>query len=237
MGKKGIGFCTCTQDSGIVEPIKMILTSEKCCIFETVEQAGPNDDIIWLVFSSPAAVSDASWITQLSKLSECSAPMISVILKWVDMPSEVQMRIAGKTTYIQANKAADSFVQWLKQYGKTKDCFPQLEKSCTEEQEYTGPYYLFRKKTGDRVKLSAGNCRIGSKKEVCDWTLLECPGVSRLHATVSLKDEECYIKDEDSKNGTFVNGQRIPPGKPTRIYAGDEIHIFREHLLLQRDES
>jgi len=34
-------------------------------------------------------------------------------------------------------------------------------------------------------------------------------GISRKHALISFHNEEYYIKDLDSKNGTFLNGVRI----------------------------
>ena len=236
MKKKGLGICACTQDTIIVDLIKRKLAAENCHVVEMKDLTRLNDDIVWLVFLSPAGIVDEEWNEQLSILAESKAPMISVILKWADLPSKIQILLAGKTTHIQSNKTADSFIQWLKRNEKTKECFPQCDMICVKDLEYTGPYYLFHNKTGKRVRLSVGDYRIGSKNETCDWTLIGCPGVSRLHATVTMKDQECYIRDEYSTNGTYVNERRIPPGEPTRIFIGDEILLFREKFILQKEE-
>ena len=46
--------------------------------------------------------------------------------------------------------------------------------------------------------------------------------VSRTHAVISLK-KEFYIKDLESKNGTFINGRQIIPGVPVPLEDGDKI--------------
>ena len=55
-------------------------------------------------------------------------------------------------------------------------------------------------------------------------------GLSRLHATVYRDGDRVWIVDENSSNGTFVNGQRAAPaGTPLR--SGDEIKIGNETFL------
>ena len=55
-------------------------------------------------------------------------------------------------------------------------------------------------------------------------------GLSRLHATVYREGDRIWIVDENSSNGTFVNGQRAAPaGTPLRN--GDEIKIGNQTLL------
>lgn len=49
-------------------------------------------------------------------------------------------------------------------------------------------------------------------------------GLSRLHATIHREDDNVWIVDENSSNGTFVNGVRID-GRGTPINEGDEIRI------------
>lgn len=50
-------------------------------------------------------------------------------------------------------------------------------------------------------------------------------GVSRQHAIIALKDGVCVIEDLESANGTFVNGQRVPPHQPVTIRNGDELKL------------
>jgi DNA-binding winged helix-turn-helix (wHTH) protein len=47
--------------------------------------------------------------------------------------------------------------------------------------------------------------------------------VSRQHARLILEHEQLVIIDLNSTNGTYVNGERLTPGQPRRLRAGDKI--------------
>ncbi len=50
--------------------------------------------------------------------------------------------------------------------------------------------------------------------------------VSRRHATVSMDDSgRASIRDENSTNGTFVNGDRVLPGIAVRLADGDIVRL------------
>ena len=60
-------------------------------------------------------------------------------------------------------------------------------------------------------------------------------GVSRNHAVILFTGEGVVIIDQESTNGTYLNGYRIPPDLPYPLHSGDEIkfgqllvHIFIE---------
>ena len=52
-------------------------------------------------------------------------------------------------------------------------------------------------------------------------------GLSRLNTTFFRDEDAVFIVDENSTNGTFVNGERIS-GKPRQIFDGDQIKIGTE---------
>ena len=53
-----------------------------------------------------------------------------------------------------------------------------------------------------------------------------CENVSRRHATVTVDDAgNATIRDENSTNGTFVNGDRVLPGLEVRIKDGDSVRL------------
>jgi pSer/pThr/pTyr-binding forkhead associated (FHA) protein len=50
--------------------------------------------------------------------------------------------------------------------------------------------------------------------------------VSRRHATVAVSDAgEATIRDEQSTNGTFINGDRVLPGTEARLRDGDSVRL------------
>jgi pSer/pThr/pTyr-binding forkhead associated (FHA) protein len=65
--------------------------------------------------------------------------------------------------------------------------------------------------------------------------------VSRRHATVTVDDAgHATIKDENSTNGTFVNGDRVLPGIAVRLADGDLVRLAADvagEVLLPRQET
>lgn len=65
---------------------------------------------------------------------------------------------------------------------------------------------------------------IGSYSMGVDYCLKDRQ-ISRFHATVLKKEGEFYIKDLHSKNGTFVNEERVEPEKERKIQNNDWIRL------------
>ena len=65
---------------------------------------------------------------------------------------------------------------------------------------------------GEIIKLFSGRNTLGTSPE-CS-IILNDPGVSAKHASIRYGEDEDYvIRDLDSKNGTFVNGEEVVTGK------------------------
>lgn len=56
-------------------------------------------------------------------------------------------------------------------------------------------------------------------------------GVSRRHAAIIRKDGSLYLVDNDSANGTFLNGQRLVANQPRVLRDGDDIRLG--HLTIR----
>lgn len=63
---------------------------------------------------------------------------------------------------------------------------------------------------------------IGKQRGESD-VLLDVATVSRVHAQVERGDEGYYVRDLNSKNGTFVNGERLRPQERRAFVPGDRI--------------
>lgn len=61
--------------------------------------------------------------------------------------------------------------------------------------------------------------------------VLDDPAVSRLHAVLERLGPAWTIRDVGSRNGTFVNGERL--GGERRLRPGDELQVGRVRLLLR----
>ena len=55
--------------------------------------------------------------------------------------------------------------------------------------------------------------------------------VSRHHCSIQKLQGNFFLKDEDSTNGTFLNGKRIPPGTLVELHLLDTITIGTSELV------
>ena len=74
------------------------------------------------------------------------------------------------------------------------------------------------------------SCVIGKKEDEVDLFIDE-DGISRMHARIIVKDDEFFIQDLNSKNGTFKNGMRLKPYEQKKLVKGDEIKLATRKLI------
>jgi len=79
---------------------------------------------------------------------------------------------------------------------------------------------------GEDYRIYAGYNRIGANP-VCD-IMLEDDTVSGSHSIIVYRDGRCLIKDDLSRNGTFVNGREITEAHPLQSY--DQVRIGNTYL-------
>jgi hypothetical protein len=53
----------------------------------------------------------------------------------------------------------------------------------------------------------------------------EDSALSRLHCTILDEDDHFAVRDEDSTNGTLVNGEKITPLESVRLHDGDTLDV------------
>jgi len=56
--------------------------------------------------------------------------------------------------------------------------------------------------------------------------------VSREHAFIQKIKDDYFLKDNNSTNGTFLNGSRIPSDKFIRLNSGDKITVGNETVVI-----
>ena len=67
---------------------------------------------------------------------------------------------------------------------------------------------------------------IGKSAEKSDFRIDANPTVSRVHAVIRRRGSSFFIADNNSTNGTFVNGVKVTD--ETEIFSGDEIRLSNE---------
>ena len=87
-------------------------------------------------------------------------------------------------------------------------------------------YLMFNKK---KISLTA-KIIIGRSPD-CD-IVIDNKLASRSHALIQKIRDEYFVKDDNSTNGTFLNGKRIPPDKYVKLNPGDKIAVGSVNLSI-----
>lgn len=91
--------------------------------------------------------------------------------------------------------------------------------------------WLIREKTGERLPVARSGAVIGSGS-TADCRILGNKAVSRAHAVLRIQDGVCSITDNNSSNGTWVDGVRLIPGSAREIADNTRIRLADEDFIL-----
>ena len=81
-------------------------------------------------------------------------------------------------------------------------------------------------------RILPGGVRTVGRATGADF-IVDAPLVSRVHCRLTaLADGGLEVRDLDSTNGTFINGERIETG---RLTSGDRLRVGRLELVALRD--
>jgi pSer/pThr/pTyr-binding forkhead associated (FHA) protein len=73
-----------------------------------------------------------------------------------------------------------------------------------------------------RFTLRGEECVVG-RSDYCS-VLVAHSSISRVHASITNRDGAMFIQDLGSRNGTFVNGERVG-SDPVRLRPGDAVRL------------
>ncbi len=78
-----------------------------------------------------------------------------------------------------------------------------------------------------KERITVGRAGADGEQPDLDMSPFEAldKGVSRLHAVFLYRDEQIYIEDLNSTNGTRINGLKLVPGRQYRLRNGDELEF------------
>ncbi len=89
---------------------------------------------------------------------------------------------------------------------------------------------IYDKTTGERwERLLAEDTLVIGREEDCDLTLPDRQ-ISRRHATISREGERYLLRDEHSRNGTFLNEALVTA--PRLLQDGDEIGVASRYRIV-----
>lgn len=92
--------------------------------------------------------------------------------------------------------------------------------------------YLVQKSTGKEFWIEEAEYTIGSIQTAGIY-IRNNTAVSRCHAKLFYINEEYYLEDLHSTNGTYVNGEKIPSGEKRRLIDNTRIKFANEEFTFE----
>lgn len=89
--------------------------------------------------------------------------------------------------------------------------------------------HLVRERTKALITIEKSEFSIGKSME-CDYVVEDNRKISRRHCTLIVRNGECYIRDDNSTNHTYVNGKLIQPGFEVMLNDDDYIRMADEEF-------
>lgn len=93
-------------------------------------------------------------------------------------------------------------------------------------------FFLTRIATGERFEVRGRRFVVGKSKH-SSFMVKGSTTVSRSHAIFVTGPDTCTIEDDNSRNGTFVNNERIDPGFPVELVDGDTVRMSDENFAFE----
>ncbi len=90
--------------------------------------------------------------------------------------------------------------------------------------------HIIRIVDSQRVEISKPVFRIGKEKSYVDYFVTNNSAVSRLHADIISRNNRFFVVDNNSTNGTFINGILITEKTEIEIFDGDELKLANERF-------
>ena len=90
---------------------------------------------------------------------------------------------------------------------------------------------LTRQVTGEKIELGKPSFVLEKNPEKSDYAVADNTNISRVHAVITTRNGRYYVMDQNSTNGTFINGRIIKAGQETEILPGDCLMLANEEFI------
>ena len=124
-------------------------------------------------------------------------------------------------------------------YNSDETCFSVIDNNRTEFTNNSNEKSLFKaylliKDEGseEKILIDKKNFIIGREKENCDYYISD-KRISKMHFAIIKYEKEFFIKDLNSTNGTYLNGELIEKNKLAKIINNDLINISNKEYIFK----
>ena len=108
---------------------------------------------------------------------------------------------------------------------------PQPEEELEPEKPVFGHLLVIRGLDDQSITIDNEEFVLGRSEDIGINFIIKEPYISPRHCLFICKDGKFSIKDLNSKNGTFVNGERIPIESEVQVPIGSEIEVTHNIAL------
>lgn len=88
--------------------------------------------------------------------------------------------------------------------------------------------YILRRANGQKMYLEQNITKIGRESAYVDFYIGDNLQIGRSHAEIIRRGQDFFIKDNNSKNHTYVNGRIVVGEELVQLKAGDTITLANE---------
>ena len=109
---------------------------------------------------------------------------------------------------------------------------PQGEAQIPQMSPAGGPApYFVRTRTGERINLDKAEFKIGHKASKVDYAVVDNPAISKIHCVITKRNGVCFIRDNGSTNGTYINGEELHGGEERFLTNNASVILGNEEFI------
>lgn len=186
------------------------------------------------------------WVDKEERVDKSEREEIPNQVDYLDKEAQAPKKIFGifESRKGRKQKEQEKREEYRESFQRSLDGYAVAEKPAYEE-EYGRTVFLSEKPEKKEMvhrlyfadgrkasELDTPNLLIGKFKEKVDL-YLEDDSVSRMHARILRDQDQFYLEDENSTNGTFCSKVRLQPYERKRLESGDELRIGNVTLFFR----
>lgn len=139
--------------------------------------------------------------------------------------NQAQMSYADMVAPLQKMISADASIADTE---RTED----VEEFESRTEDLQKMFSILQNSTGNHFYVNKPVFRLGRDGHQVDFAIRN-PVVGRVHATLYVENEELYLVDEESKNGTYAGNDRLKSGERVKLVSGDVFRLGTEEFTVE----
>lgn len=92
-------------------------------------------------------------------------------------------------------------------------------------------HVLKREKTNEIIEINKSKFVVGRSETKADYIIVGNSSITREHCFLYIREERCYIEDNNSLNKTYVNGKELCEKEEVELKDGDVIKLYNEKFI------